>query len=164
MPEEEPLITEVLAAVAALQMKLVRKVLELRGSFPGLEPRAIEYELDFADGAAGRDERARLGVSETDLRASGAFESVAIVGSIDAHLPGTEGVVWDITLERRGASWMVHRSLYAYVAADRSEYYEGRRQIDADFPDVGVRSSRELSSVLGELTDELLSAEIPDLS
>ncbi len=164
MTSDEQLVTEVLRAVAALQARLVHKVVELRGVFPDRTANAIEYEVDFFDNLARRAIRVSDEIPPSTHRANGSFEGVVISGSIDAELPDTEGVVWDITLERRGSGWVVHRWLYAYVAADKAEYIEGRRQIHMDFPDVEGPTSHALSVVLGQLTDELLGAHVPYLN
>jgi hypothetical protein len=159
--EDERLVTDVLAAIAALQSKLVHKVVELGREFPDATPTQRIDRLDLFDNAAHRAIRERHGLSEERHLAQGGFEGVAVTGSIDAHLPDTQGVVWDITLARHGRGWVIHRWLYAYLDADRSEYFEGRREVAADFPEVEVPDSRELVRVLPRLTEELLSAPIP---
>ena len=84
-----------------------------------------------------------------------------VTGSIDAHLPETDGVVWDITLARRGNGWVIHRWLTAYFDADPALYHKGRREVAADFAEIEAADSGELIRLLLALTDELLSTEIP---
>lgn len=163
VPDAEQLVTDLLSAFAVLERALVQKAVEL-GQTPDREVREghrIEHRVEFFDNAAHVAIREAHGQSEAQRLAQGGWEGVTVTGSIDAHLPGTDGVIWDITLERRASGWAIHRWLTLYLDGDPAIYFRGRREVSADFPEIEVADSPALIAALPSAVDELLATPVP---